>query len=57
MIALIDLLMVLLGGEGSARSATSAADIRAETFKNVAIKCRHCRADIEAAKAPRLKNG
>ncbi|WP_430444862.1 MAG: hypothetical protein ACQZ2J_27635 [Pseudomonas piscis] len=62
MIALAGLLMVLLGGRSSAPSGAIAIDTRpcpacAETIKNAAIKCRHCGADVEAAKAPRLKNG
>jgi hypothetical protein len=62
MIALAGLLLVLLGGKGSAQSATTATDTRpcpvcAETIKREAIKCKHCGTDIEAAKAPRLKNG
>ncbi|WP_404941619.1 hypothetical protein [Pseudomonas danubii] len=53
MIALAGLLMVLLGGKGSAPSATTASDTRpcpacAETIKNAAIKCRHCGADVAA---------
>ncbi|WP_210713302.1 hypothetical protein [Pseudomonas sp. MWU349] len=62
MIALAGLLMVLLGGKSSAPSITTVTDTRpcpacAETIKNAAIKCKHCGAEIEAAKVPRLKNG
>ncbi|MDP4572276.1 hypothetical protein Q8O96_24695 [Pseudomonas sp. LPH60] len=53
MITLAGLLMVLLGGRGSAPSATTATDTRpcpacAETIKNAAIKCRHCGVDVAA---------
>lgn len=45
---------------GSAGAQTT--DLRdcpfcAETIKKAAVKCKHCGADIEPARAPRLKNG
>ncbi|NNA20421.1 hypothetical protein HBN70_06535 [Pseudomonas lundensis] len=55
MIALAGLVMMLLGGKGSAsgRAETTEHDTRpcplcAETIKNAAIKCKHCGVDIEA---------
>ena len=64
MIALAGLVMMLLGGKGSAsgRAETTEHDTRpcplcAETIKNAAIKCKHCGAEVDGVSAPRLKNG
>ncbi|UQS92491.1 phage terminase large subunit family protein [Pseudomonas chlororaphis subsp. piscium] len=38
-------------------SGTRPCPFCAETIKLAAIKCKHCGADIDAVKAPRLKNG
>ncbi|MCC3698817.1 zinc-ribbon containing domain protein [Pseudomonas phage PseuP_222] len=62
MIALAGLIILMLGGKGSAPSATTVTDTRpcpacAETIKNAAIKCKHCGADVEPISAPRLRNG
>lgn len=65
MISLAGLLMVLLGGRSSTESVLAAgiaADSRpcplcAETIKNAAVKCKHCGADVESVKTPRLKQG
>ncbi|ROM84845.1 hypothetical protein BK652_09690 [Pseudomonas brassicacearum] len=62
LIALAGLLMILLGGRSVPAHPKADADSRpcplcAETIKNAAIKCKHCGADIEPIKQPRLKQG
>lgn len=61
-IALAGLIMVLLGGRAPTAHAQVESGSRpcpfcAETIKNAAIKCRHCSADVEPVKPPRLKVG
>ncbi|WP_241663547.1 superinfection immunity protein [Pseudomonas sp. Sample_11] len=42
---------------GKALSGERACPYCAETIKNAAIKCKHCGADVEPIKQPRLKQG
>lgn len=56
------LLMLILGGKGRASPTAIMTDLRdcplcAETIKRAAVKCKHCGADVEPEKAPRLLQG